>query len=128
MLYPEIIRLVITAYSDIDPILRAVNDGLVARYLVKPWDREELTRTLSWALEVGELARRDRALQLRLLETERLATLGTIGAAVVHDLDALRQAHGERFEPAAILRMKAAEGHGFYAEGSHAGVHEEVHR
>jgi two-component system, NtrC family, sensor kinase len=86
VLHPEIVRVVITAYSDIEPILRAVNEGLVARYLVKPWDRAELERTLTWALEVAELTRRDRALQLRLLETERLATLGTIGSAVLHDL------------------------------------------
>src|SRR5262245_28140743 len=44
--HPNAIRMVITAYSDIDPILRAINEGLVARYIVKPWDREELIQIL----------------------------------------------------------------------------------
>jgi signal transduction histidine kinase len=85
-LYPEVVRIVITAYGDVDPILRAVNDGLVARYLVKPWDRAELEQILAWGLEAHALARRDSALQLRLMETERLVTIGSIGAAVMHDL------------------------------------------
>ena len=37
--YPQTIRMVVTAYSDVDPILRAINEGLVARYIVKPWHR-----------------------------------------------------------------------------------------
>src|SRR6476659_1984512 len=31
-LSPDTIRIVVTAYSDLDPILRAVNEGLVVRY------------------------------------------------------------------------------------------------
>jgi len=37
--YPRIIRIVLTAFSDVEPMLRAINEGLVARYIVKPWDR-----------------------------------------------------------------------------------------
>ena len=39
--HPQVIRMVMTAYSDIEPILRAINEGLVARYIVKPWVRAE---------------------------------------------------------------------------------------
>ena len=85
-LHPEVVRIIITAYGDVDLILRAVNDGLVARYLVKPWDRAELDQILAWGTEAHALASRDSALQLRLMETERLVTIGFIGAAVLHDL------------------------------------------
>ncbi|MFO0679272.1 MAG: ATP-binding protein [Polyangiaceae bacterium] len=85
-LHPEIVRIVITAYSDLDAILRAVNDGLVARYVVKPWERTELEEILRWALEVHEKGREDSATQMRLIQSERLATLGSIAAAVLHDL------------------------------------------
>ena len=97
-LYPDVIRIVITAYGDVDPILRAVNDGLVARYLVKPWDRAELEQILAWGLEANALARRDSALQLRLMQTERLVTVGSIGASVVHD---------SRQQPIASMRLNA---------------------
>lgn len=85
-LYPEMVRVVITAYSDLDPILAAVNEGLVARYIIKPWDRAEVEQILLWALEAFALGRQQSALQLRLMQTERLVTLGSMAAAVLHDL------------------------------------------
>jgi two-component system, NtrC family, sensor kinase len=85
-LYPDTIRVVITAYSDLDPILSAVNEGLVARYIIKPWDRAEVEQILLWSLEAFSLGRQKSALQLRLMQTERLVTLGSMAAAVLHDL------------------------------------------
>jgi signal transduction histidine kinase len=85
--HPAVVRVVITAYADIEPILAAINEGLVARYIVKPWDREELEQLLHWAIAAWQFSRDSSALQHRLLETERLATLGSIVGAVVHDLN-----------------------------------------
>jgi len=84
--YSDIICIVLTAYSDLDPILSAVNDGLVARYVIKPWDKDDLEVMLEWAVEAYRVGRRDSAQQLRLLRTERLVTMGTIAAAVLHDM------------------------------------------
>lgn len=84
--WPHVIRIVVTAYSDIDPILRAINEGLVARYILKPWVRAELVQVLRWAIEASALGRDSAEIHRRLLETERLATLGSISALLVHDL------------------------------------------
>ncbi len=84
--WPSTIRIVLTAYNNVEPILAAINEGLVARYLVKPWDRDELIQVLRWAVEAWVFGRESLALQRRLLETERLATLGSMAGAVIHDL------------------------------------------
>jgi len=84
--YPQVIRMVVTAYADVDPILRAINEGLVARYIIKPWIRTELVQVLRWAIEAWTFSRDSAALHRRLLETERLATLGSIAGMLVHDL------------------------------------------
>jgi two-component system, sensor histidine kinase and response regulator len=84
--YPNTIRMVITAFSDVDPILRAINEGLVARYIVKPWHREELIQVLRWATELWSFGKDSATLLRRLLETERLASLGGLAALYVHDL------------------------------------------
>ncbi|MBX3228580.1 MAG: response regulator [Labilithrix sp.] len=84
---PDTVRMILTAYSDLEPILGAVNEGLVARYVIKPWDRTELEETLRWALEAFVAGRQNNALQLRLVQTERLRTLGQVSAAVLHDLN-----------------------------------------
>lgn len=84
--WPQAIRMVVTAYADIDPILRAINEGLVARYILKPWVRTELVQVLRWATEAFLLGRDSAAIHRRLMETERLATLGSISGMLVHDL------------------------------------------
>lgn len=84
---PDTVRMILTAYSDLEPILGAVNEGLVARYVIKPWDRTELEETLRWALEAFVAGRQNSALQLRLVATERLRTLGQVSASVLHDLN-----------------------------------------
>jgi two-component system response regulator PhcR len=84
--HPQIIRMVVTAYADVEPILRAINEGLVARYIIKPWIRTELVQVLRWAIEAWKFSRDSAALHRRLLETERLATLGSIAGMLVHDL------------------------------------------
>lgn len=84
---PDTVRMILTAYSDLEPILRAVNEGLVARYVIKPWDRTDLEEMLRWSLAAYAAGRQNSALQLRLMQTERLRTLGEVSAAVLHDLN-----------------------------------------
>lgn len=84
--HPQTTRIVVTAYSDVDPILRAINEGLVARYIIKPWQRTELIQVLRWASEAWSFARASAALHERLIETERLAMLGSMAGSLVHDL------------------------------------------
>ncbi len=84
--HPQVIRMVVTAHQDVGPILRAINEGLVARYIIKPWERTELVQVLQWACEAWAFGRDSAALHRRLMETERLATLGSIAGLLVHDL------------------------------------------
>ncbi len=83
---PDTVRIIVTAYSDLEPILSAVNEGLVVRYLIKPWDRAELEGILRWGLEAYDIGRQSGELQLRLVHSERLLTLGQVAAVVLHDL------------------------------------------
>jgi len=54
--YPQVIRIILTAYPDTVSLLQAINAGRVYRYIVKPWDRAELKITVKRALESYELA------------------------------------------------------------------------
>lgn len=55
VLYPDTIRIILTAYTDIDDIMQAVNECGIYRYLPKPWKKEEMQQTLEQALEVYKL-------------------------------------------------------------------------
>jgi two-component system response regulator HupR/HoxA len=54
--YPQVIRIILTAYPDAASLLQAINAGRVYRYILKPWDRAELKITVKRALESYELA------------------------------------------------------------------------
>lgn len=84
--YPDTVRILITAYSDLTDAINAINRGQVRGYLRKPWEPEQLKTTLREALEVYETRRKVRELERRLLETERVYSLGVVAASVAHEL------------------------------------------
>lgn len=45
-LYPSIVRVVLSGYSDIGSITEAINKGAIYKYFSKPWDDEELREEL----------------------------------------------------------------------------------
>src|SRR5215813_11436920 len=50
-LRPRIIRILVTAYSDMDAAVAAVNTGAIYKYISKPWDPPQLEATLKRSLE-----------------------------------------------------------------------------
>ncbi|MBI3730617.1 MAG: hypothetical protein HY254_20090 [Burkholderiales bacterium] len=48
--HPDVVRLILTGYPDLDSVLRAVNQAHPFKLLVKPWLNEELLATVSQAL------------------------------------------------------------------------------
>ena len=49
--YPDVIKILSTAYADIDAAIGSVNKGGIFRYITKPWDIPELEITLRRAME-----------------------------------------------------------------------------
>jgi CheY-like chemotaxis protein len=60
--YPDIIKILSTAYSDIDAAIGSVNQGGIFRYITKPWDIPQLEVTLRRAMEFFSLKRERDAL------------------------------------------------------------------
>lgn len=83
---PEAARMLVTAYSDMQAVIDAVNRGQVSRYFVKPWTREDLQAALEDAVRIHMLQAQVRLMQTRLLQNERLATLGQVSAGIAHEL------------------------------------------
>ncbi len=84
--YPDTVRLLITAYTDVQAAVAAINRGRVRRYLRKPWEPEELRAELTDALDVYAMSRKLSALEVRLRETERVYALGVVAASIAHEL------------------------------------------
>ncbi len=53
--YPEIIRMILTGYSDMQSIIDAINKGKIYYYITKPWKFEELKIIIDKGIEAYNL-------------------------------------------------------------------------
>ena len=60
--HPDTIRMILTAYSDIEVIIKAVNTCGIYQYLLKPWDSRELKIIIDNALERHRLEQQNKQL------------------------------------------------------------------
>lgn len=78
-IYPDTIRILLTGFSDINAVMGAINRGQVYKYLVKPWQDDELKMYIQNALELYNLRKenKDLAHKLKLanLELEHLSKI-----------------------------------------------------
>jgi len=84
--YPDAVRIMITAYTDLTEAIAAINRGHIRRYLRKPWEPEELKAALREAVEIYQTRKKIAELETRMLETERTYALGVVAAGVAHEL------------------------------------------
>ncbi len=87
--FPQIIRILVTAYSDIDSAVAGINDSAIFRYISKPWEVGDLRITLLRALEFyGVLKERDHLLREKLsvlqqiVLCDRTKNLGAVAAGL----------------------------------------------
>src|SRR5215467_6032863 len=92
-LRPRIIRVLATAYADMDAAIAAVNTGAIYKYVSKPWDPPQLEATLKRGLEFFIVQReRDQLLTEKMsvlhnmMIADRLVSLGLLAAGLSHHI------------------------------------------
>lgn len=98
--YPQIVRILVTAYTDIDSAIAGVNEGAIYRYVSKPWDAADLRINLLRALEFYTVLReRDQLVREKLSVLQQIVlsdatkNLGVLAAGLgCHFRHALRAA------------------------------------
>jgi two-component system, probable response regulator PhcQ len=92
-LHPRIIRILATAYADMEAAIAAVNTGAIYKYVTKPWDPAQLEQTLKRSLEFF-LVQRERDQLLRekmsvlhnMMIADRIVSLGLLAAGLSHHI------------------------------------------
>jgi two-component system, response regulator PhcR len=79
--YPTVVRLLTTAYADLEAAAAAVNRGEIHRYILKPWDIEALRADLRACLRLHL----DRRAERDLLKARR-QTMAVLASHVAHEL------------------------------------------
>lgn len=60
---PDAMRILLTGYAERDDVLDAINEGEIYRYITKPWDTDDLLRTIGDATNIARALRHMRTLQ-----------------------------------------------------------------
>ena len=77
--YPDVIRMILTGFSDVEVIIEAINSGRVFRYITKPWDENELRMTIENSRQLYDLQENNKKLmnelQYKVEEQEQILKL-----------------------------------------------------
>jgi len=93
---PDVVRILLTAYADIESLLGAINTGRVYQFVTKPWENRELAMVIRRAMETYRL-RTENALLL----AENVRLVGELRAAnenLETENRVLRREVGERYK------------------------------
>src|SRR5882762_8846934 len=92
-LRPRIIRILATAYSDMEAAIAAVNTGAIYKYVTKPWDPPQLENTTHRGLEFfmvqnerDELLREKMSVLHNMMIADRIVSLGLLAAGLSHHI------------------------------------------
>ncbi len=91
---PDTVRMLITAYTDMDVVIEAINEGNVYRYITKPYNEDDLRNTIRQGIETYYLMRERARLEAEKIETakrmasaNRLSAVGTLAAGMAHEIN-----------------------------------------
>ncbi|MCL1467912.1 response regulator [Argonema galeatum] len=70
--YPDIIRIILTGYTDVEDLVEAINSGKVFKYVTKPWDSEHLQAVVRQALDTHNVLKTRTQELCRTLRQESL--------------------------------------------------------
>ncbi len=62
-LYPQMIRIMLTGQADTDAVMAAIKDGAVYKFILKPWNDDDLRVTVALAFEQYELVKKNNELK-----------------------------------------------------------------
>ncbi len=92
-LRPHVLRLLVTAYADMDAAIAAVNSGAIYKYVTKPWDPPQLALTLRQGLEFfmvqaerDQLLREKMSVLRNMMIADRIVSLGLLAAGLSHHI------------------------------------------
>ena len=91
--FPRVIRILATAYADMDAAIAAVNSGAIYKYVTKPWDPVQLEHTLKRSLEFylvqcerDQLLREKMSVLHNMMIADRIVSLGLLAAGLSHHI------------------------------------------
>ncbi|MBL8428864.1 MAG: Flp pilus assembly complex ATPase component TadA [Dechloromonas sp.] len=78
---PDTIRIMLTGHANTDAVMGAINEGAVYKFILKPWNDDDLRVTVALALEQFDLISRNRSLRAENdLKSKEITALSKLAA------------------------------------------------
>ncbi|MFM2430039.1 MAG: hypothetical protein RLZZ511_1252 [Cyanobacteriota bacterium] len=112
--FPDTIRMVLTAYTDVKDLVDAINSGKVFKYITKPWTQQQLQAVVRQAAETYRLVKQRTDKLQRALRRESI--FNTVTTAIRESIDynsmlpTIVNAIGETFQASCGLLYPVEEG------------------
>ncbi len=92
-LRPRMLRILVTAFTDMEAAIEAVNTGAIYKYVSKPWDPMQLDLNLRQGLEFfmvqaerDQLLREKMSVLRNMMIADRIVSLGLLAAGLSHHI------------------------------------------
>jgi two-component system probable response regulator PhcQ len=92
-LHPRMLRILVTAFTDMEAAIEAVNSGAIYKYVSKPWDPVQLELNLRQGLEFfmvqaerDQLLREKMSVLRNMMIADRIVSLGLLAAGLSHHI------------------------------------------
>ena len=112
--YPDIIRIILTGYTDVEDLVEAINSGKVFKYVTKPWNDEQLKEVVRQATDTHNVLRTRTEELRRNLRRETLlnAMTGTLRSTLSYGelLRAIAGAVGQTLEVSRCILRPYSDG------------------
>ena len=66
--HPDVIRIILTGYTEVDSITESINKGHIYKFLLKPWNDQDLRLDIRQGLEQYDLIQANKTLHEKVLE------------------------------------------------------------
>jgi two-component system response regulator HupR/HoxA len=110
--WPEIVRIVISGYTDAEDIIAGINQAGIYQYVLKPWLPDQLVALVGEAVEAkrlqGDVRRIDLELRAGSRALRRRAQERQQQAALHHEFERLVRAPGSPLDPVCRLAQQVA--------------------
>ncbi|WP_017662847.1 response regulator [Baaleninema simplex] len=112
--YPDVIRIILTAYTDVEDLVEAINSGKVFKYVTKPWNVDELRTVVRQAVDTHNVLKARTEQLCRTLRQESLlnAVTNTIRSRTHYReiLQTIVETMGQMFEVSCCILRSVQDG------------------
>jgi two-component system NtrC family sensor kinase len=84
--HPDVVRMIVTAYSDITTTIAGINGGQISRYITKPWKKEDMEAALRAGIDEYYLRAFTREIQGPILQTHQQTTAEVLVGRVLRQI------------------------------------------